>query len=131
MDHNKLWKILQEMGIPDHFTCLLRNLYVGQEATVRTGMEQVTASKLGKEFNRAVYCYCLFNLYTESVSSISHVQLFVTPWTLAHQASLSVTNFRSLFKVMSIMLVMPSNHLTLSSHSPPAFNLSQRQGLFQ
>ena len=38
MDHNKLWKILQEMGIPDHLTCLLRNLYAGQEATVRTGL---------------------------------------------------------------------------------------------
>ena len=44
VDHNKLWKILQEMGIPDHLTCLLRNLYSGQEATVRTGHEQ-TGSK--------------------------------------------------------------------------------------
>ena len=51
------WKILGETGIPDHITFLLRNLYAGQEAIVRTGMEQVTASKLGKEFNRAVYCY--------------------------------------------------------------------------
>ena len=45
VDHNKLWKILQEMEIPDHLTCLLRNLYAGQEATVRTGMEQQTGSK--------------------------------------------------------------------------------------
>ena len=45
VDHNKLWKILKEMGIPDHLTCLLRNLYAGQEATVRTGMEQQTGSK--------------------------------------------------------------------------------------
>ena len=45
VDHNKLWKILQEMGIPDHLTCLLRNLYAGQEATVRTEMEQQTRSK--------------------------------------------------------------------------------------
>ena len=44
-DHNKLWKILYEMGIPDHLTCLLRNLYAGQEATIRTGMEQQTGSK--------------------------------------------------------------------------------------
>ena len=51
------WKILKEMEIPDYLTCLLRNLDAGQEAIVRTGMEQVTASKLGKEFNRAVYCY--------------------------------------------------------------------------
>ena len=45
VDHNKMWKILKEMGIPDHLTCLLRNLYAGQEATVRTGLEQQTASK--------------------------------------------------------------------------------------
>ena len=45
VDHNKLWKILKEMGIPDHLTCLLRNLYAGQEATVNTGHEQQTGSK--------------------------------------------------------------------------------------
>ena len=45
VDHNKLWKILKEMGIPDHLTCLLRNLYAGQEATVRTGHGQQTGSK--------------------------------------------------------------------------------------
>ena len=45
VDHNKLWKILKEMGIPDHLTCLLRNLYASQEATVRTDMEQQTGSK--------------------------------------------------------------------------------------
>ena len=45
VDHNKLWKILKEMGIPAHLTCLLRNLYAGQEATVRTGHEQQTGSK--------------------------------------------------------------------------------------
>ena len=45
VDHNKLWKILQEIGIPDYLTCLLKNLYAGQEATVRTDMEQLTGSK--------------------------------------------------------------------------------------
>ena len=59
VDHNKLWKILKEMGIPDHLTCLLRNRHVGQEATVRTmdcfqngnnNMEQWTGSKMGKEY---------------------------------------------------------------------------------
>ena len=45
INHNKLWKILKQMGIPDHLTCLLRNLYAGQEATVRTGHEQQTGSK--------------------------------------------------------------------------------------
>ena len=51
VDHNKLWKILKEMGIPDHLTCLLRNLFAGQEATVRTG------SKYEKEYMKAVYCH--------------------------------------------------------------------------
>ena len=59
VDHNKLWKILKEMGIPDHLTCLLRNLYAGQEATVRPNMEQQTGSKLGKEYIKAVYCHLL------------------------------------------------------------------------
>ena len=54
VDHNKLWKILKEMGIPDHLTCLFRNLYVGQEAT-ELDMEQQTGSKLAKEYIKAVY----------------------------------------------------------------------------
>ena len=49
MDHNKLWKILEEMGIPDHLTCLLRNLYAGQEATVRTGHRTTDWFQIGKE----------------------------------------------------------------------------------
>ena len=57
MDHNELWEILKEMGIPNHLTCLLRNLYAGQEATVRPNMEQQTGSKLGKEYIKAVYCH--------------------------------------------------------------------------
>ena len=55
VNHNKLWEFLKEMGIPDHLTCLLRNLYVGQKSTVRTYMEQWTGSKLGKEYFKAVY----------------------------------------------------------------------------
>ena len=66
-----------------------------------------------------------------SVQSLSRVQLFATPWTAALQASLSITNSWSLLKLKSVELVMPSNHLILSSPSPPAFNLSQQQGLFQ
>ena len=58
VDHNKLWKVLQEMGIPDHLTCLLRNLYAGQEATLEPDMEQQTGSKLGKEYIR-VYIFTL------------------------------------------------------------------------
>ena len=59
VDHNKLWKVLQEMGIPDHLTWLLRNLCAGQEATIRTDMEQQTSSQLGKEYVKAVYCHPL------------------------------------------------------------------------
>ena len=57
MDHYKLWKILKEMGIPDHLTCLLRNLYAGQGATVELDVEQQTGSKSGKECVKAVYCH--------------------------------------------------------------------------
>ena len=56
MDHNKLWKILQEMGVPEHLTCILRNLYADQEAT-ELNLEQQTGSKLGKEYVKAVYCH--------------------------------------------------------------------------
>ena len=57
VDHNKPWKILKDMGIPDHFTCLLKNLYAGQEATVRTGHGTTKGSKSGKEYIKAVYCH--------------------------------------------------------------------------
>ena len=63
VDHNKVWKILKEMGIPDHLTCFLRNLYAGQEATVRTDTEQWTGSKLGKEYVKAVYCRPVYLTY--------------------------------------------------------------------
>ena len=66
VDHNKLWKILKEMGIPDDLTCLLKNLYVGQEATVRTG--QQTGSKLEKEYVKAVYCHPTYLTYMQSTS---------------------------------------------------------------
>ena len=68
VDHNKLWKILKEMGIPDHLTFLLRNLYAGQEATVRTGHGTWTGSKLGKEYFKAVYCHSRYLAYMQSIS---------------------------------------------------------------
>ena len=68
MDHNKLWKILKEMGIPDHLTCSLRNLYAGQEATVRTLKEQMIDSKLGKEYDKAVYWHPVYLTYIQSTS---------------------------------------------------------------
>ena len=57
VDHNKLWKILKEMGIPDHLTCLLRNLYAGQKQQLELDMEQQTGSKQEKEYIKAVYCH--------------------------------------------------------------------------
>ena len=68
VDHNKLWKLLREMGIPDHLTCLLRNLYAGQEATVRTDMDQQTGSKSGKEYVKAVFCHPAYLTYMWSTS---------------------------------------------------------------
>ena len=66
--HNKLWKILQEMGIPDHLTCLLRNLYAGQEATVRTRQGTMDWFKIGKVVRQAVYCYPAYLTYMQSTS---------------------------------------------------------------
>ena len=64
VDHNKLWKILQQMGIPDHLACLLRTLYAGQEATVRTGHRATGWFQSGKEYDKAVYCHPAYLTYT-------------------------------------------------------------------
>ena len=66
-DHNKLWKILQEMGIPDHLNCLLRNLYAGQEATVRTG-HGTHWFQIGKGVHHAVYCHPAYLTSMQSTS---------------------------------------------------------------
>ena len=68
MYHNKLWKILKEMGIPDHLTCLLRNWYMGQEQQLEPHMEHRTGSKLGKEDVKAVYCRPVYLTYMQSTS---------------------------------------------------------------
>ena len=69
VDQNKLWKILKEMGIPDHLTCLLRNLYAGQEDTVRTGHETTDWFQIGKGVHQCcILLPCLFNLYMQSTS---------------------------------------------------------------
>ena len=82
------------------------------------GIKRANANNYGVQFS--------------SVQSLSGVWLFATPWTAAHQASLSITNSRSLLKLMSIESVMPSSHLILCVNtSPSAFNLSQYQGLFK
>ena len=68
MNHNKLWKILKEMGIPDHLTCLLRNLYAGQEAKVRTGHGTTNLFQIGKGVRQVcILSPCLFNLYAEYI----------------------------------------------------------------
>ena len=66
MNHNKLWKILKELGIADHLTCFLRNLYAGQEATVRTGHQTTDWFQIRKEvYQGCILSSCLFNLYAE------------------------------------------------------------------
>ena len=68
VDHNKLWKTLKEMGVPDHFTCLLRNLYEGQEATVRTLYGTTHGFKIEKRVREGcLLSPCLFNLYAEHI----------------------------------------------------------------
>ena len=68
VDHNKLWKILKEMGIPDHLTCRLRNLYIGQEATFRTGHGTTDWFQIGKGVHQGcILSPCLFNLYAEHI----------------------------------------------------------------
>ena len=68
VDHNKLWKILKEMGIPDHLTCLLKNLYAGQEATVRTGHGTTDWFQIGKGVCQGcILSPCLFNFYAEYI----------------------------------------------------------------
>ena len=68
VDHNKLWKILKELGTPDHLTCLLRNLYAGQETTVRTGHGTADWFQIGKRVRQGcILSPCLFNLYAEYI----------------------------------------------------------------
>ena len=83
VDHNKVWKILQEMGIPDHLICLMRNLYAGQETTVRTGHGTTDWFQTGKGVHQGcILSLCLFNLYAELLlllSCFGRVQLCATP----------------------------------------------------
>ena len=110
MDHKKLWKILQELGIPDHLTRLLRNLYAGQEATVRTRHGTTDWFQIGK----GVCQGCILSPCFSSVQfSCSVVSDSAIPWTAVYQASLSIANSRSPPKPMSIKSVMSSNHLML------------------
>ena len=84
--HNKVWKVLKEMTVPDHLTCLLGNLGAGQEAAVRTGHGTTDWFQIGKrERQGCTLSPCLFNLHAEwkwKWKSLSCVWLFVTPWTM-------------------------------------------------
>ena len=80
VDHNKLWKILQEMGIPGHLTCLLRNLYAGQEETVRTGHGTTDWFQIGKEYVKAVYSHPAYLTYMQSTLFQQHTRRLYT-WT--------------------------------------------------
>ena len=73
MDHNKLWKVLKEMGIPDHLTCLQRNLYADQEQ-LEPNMKQVTGSILGKEYVEAVYCHPAYLTLSRVLGWMNHVK---------------------------------------------------------
>ena len=75
VDHNKLWKILKEMGIPDYLTCLLRNLYAGQEATVKTGHGTTDWFQTGKKVRQGcILSPCWFNLYAEYIMRIAGLE---------------------------------------------------------
>ena len=82
VDYNKLWKILQEMGIPDHFTCLLRNLYIGQEATVKTGHGTMDWFQIGKEYIKAVHCHPAYLTYMQSTS---YEMMYIQPGWMKHK----------------------------------------------
>ena len=87
MDHNKLWKILQEMGLPNHLTCHLRNLYVGQEATVRTRHGTIDCFQIGKGVRQGcILSPYLFNLYAEYIMQ--------NAWLDETQARRSINNLR-------------------------------------
>ena len=90
VDHNQLWKILKEMGIQDHFACLLRNLYAGQEATVRTGHETTDWFQIGKGVHQGcILSPCLFNFYAEYIMASCPI----TSWQIDGETMETVTDF--------------------------------------
>ena len=92
MDHKKLWKILQEMEIPDQLTCLLRNLYADQEATVRTGCGTTDWFQIGKGVRQGcILSPCLFNLYAEYIMRNARLDEAQTGIKMAGR---NINNFR-------------------------------------
>ena len=92
VDHNKLWKILKEMGIPDHLTCLLRNLYAGQEATVRTGHGITDWFQIRKQVHQGcILLSCLFNLYAVYVKRNARLDEAQAGIKIARKTSISAS----------------------------------------
>ena len=121
-DHSKLWKILKEMGTPDHLTCLLRNLYAGQEAVVRSGHETTDSTKLRKEHIRSDQIRSVPQL----CPTLCHPMNRSTPGLPVHHQLPKFTQTH----VHRVSDAIRPSHL-LSSPSPPAPNPSQHQSLFQ
>ena len=89
VDHKEMWNILKEMGVPDHLTCILRNLYTGQEATARTRHGTMDWFKTGKGVHQGCILSPAYLAYMQSacmLSRFSHIWVFATLWTIAHQA---------------------------------------------
>ena len=135
VDHNKLWKSLKEMGIPDHLTCLLINLYRGQETRVRTGHGTMDWFQIEKGiYQGCILLPCLFNLYAE-FSSVQFSSVTQSCPTLCNRSTpgLPVHHHLPEFTPTHVHRVcdaiQPSH--PLSSPSPPAPNPSKHQSLFQ
>ena len=132
VDHNKLWKILKEMGIPDHLTCFLRNLYANQEAWAKSRHETTEWFKIEKGvYQGYTLSLCLFNFYAEfssvaqSCPTLCNLMNHSTPGLPVHHQFPESTQTHVHWVGDAIQPSHP-----LSSHSPPALNLSQHQGLF-
>jgi len=112
VNHNKLWKILKEMGKPDHLTCLLRNLYAGQEATVRTGHGTTDWFQSGKEYINAVYCHPAYLTYMQSTS-------WETLGWMKHnlESRLPITNNNSQSRLRNINNLRYTDDTTLMAES--------------
>ena len=138
VDHNKLWKILKEMGIPDHLICVLGNLHAGQEATVRTGRGPTDWFQIGKGVCQGcILSPCLFNSYPEfsSVQLSLVAQSCPTPCNPMNHSTPGLPVHHQLLEFTQTHVhqvgddIQPSHPLL--APSPPAPNSSQYQGLFQ
>ena len=136
VDHGKLWKILKEMGIPDHLTCLLKNLYAGQEATVRSGHGTTDWFQIGEEVHQGcILSPCYVNYMQSSVQFSSVAQLWPTLWDPMNHSTPGLLVHHQLKEFTQTQVhrfgdaIQPSH--PLSSPSPSAPNPSQHQSLFQ